>query len=74
MLVYCNTPALKKTQKVTVDELCVLSKSEKYRWEWLNRFPWKRRRSSEYEVSATPDGMRVTLGDKLIWGATVEVD
>ena len=31
-------------------------------------------RSLDYEVSATLDGMEVTLGDKLIWGATVEVD
>ena len=74
LLVYCNIPAHKKPQKVTVDGVCVLSKSGKYRWEWLNRFPWRRRRSSDYEVSATPDGMEVTLGGKLIWGATVEVD
>ena len=58
-------------QEVTVDGICVLSKSGPFKREWMNRFPWRRRKNNDYELHVKDNGMEVRLGEKTIWGVTV---
>ena len=53
-----------------MDGICVLSKSGPYRREWMNRFPWRRRKDDDYELFVTEEGMEVHLREKTIWGVT----
>ena len=65
------TPHHHLIQEVTVDGICVLSKSGPFKREWMNRFPWRRRKNNDYELHVKDDGMEVRLGEKTIWGVTV---
>ena len=56
---------------MTVDGICVLSKSGPYKREWMNRFPWRWRKDSAYELFVNEEGVEVHLGEKKIWGVTV---
>lgn len=60
----------KLTQRTTMDGECVLAKSGRHKWEWLNRSPWRRRKDERYEVHVVEDGLEVRLGERTVWGAT----
>lgn len=53
-----------------MDNKCVISKAGHRRLEWMNRFPWQRRKDDGYELRATGDGLEVKRGGKTIWGLT----
>ena len=59
------------TQEVTVDGICVLSKSVPFKREWMNRFPLRRGKNDDYKLHVKDDGMEVHLGEKTIWGVPV---
>ena len=66
------TPLQHLTQEVTLDGACVLEKSGPYKREWMNRFPWRRRKDSDYQLHVQDDGMEVRLGERTIWGVTAD--
>lgn len=51
-----------------MDGTCVSKRSGRHSREWMNNFPWRRRKSNEYEICATKDGIEVCLEGKTIWG------
>lgn len=53
-----------------MDGSCVLSKSGRFKREWMNRFPWRRSKNQNYELRVEGDRMEVRLGEKTTWGVT----
>ncbi|CAN0071047.1 unnamed protein product [Laminaria digitata] len=58
--------------EVSVDGTCVLSKSGPFKREWMNRFPWRRRKNNDYQLHVKDDGMEVRLGGKRVWGVSAD--
>ena len=55
-----------------MDGTRVLSRSGRFSREWMNRFPWRRRKNNSYELHVEDDGMEVRLGEKVVWGLVAE--
>ena len=68
--IFLRSPRPNTTQDVTVDGICVLSKSGPYKREWMNRFPWRRRKDDGYELYVTEEGIEVQLEEKKVWGVS----
>ena len=51
-----------------MDGLKVASRSGSNKREWVNRFPWRRRKNKDDELYVTEEGFEVKLGERRIWG------